>query len=1012
MKVIFTALLSVISCALFAQSSLEITLYDRNTEVPLSQYPITLSNASIGFSVTKNTDSQGKVKFQGLSTSGEYTVITDENDSYHAFEKGGIILKSNQSASITVLVNAKSVVNLDEVVISGANFSQINTINAEVSAELTSKEIETLPIEGRDVTRALYRLPNVTQATGFYPEAPNVAINGANSLFTNYLIDGLDNNENFLGGLKFNIPVGFAQNITVLANNYSAEYGNTANGIFNFTTKSGSNDFSGEAFYILRPGTRELFGITFDASSPLAQRDLSGNQVRDGFQRHQFGFGFGGPIVKDQTFYYVNVEHTTDLKDNLLNSPDLGVNETVAGNNNFTYLSAKIDHKWNSRFKSSLRVNTGLVNIERQGGGLEGGVSFPSTGNQQDRNSLLIAFRNVYSNSNFLSETNVQFARFRWDYANPDNPSSPNVTVLNPGDQTVAVLGHPGFIFNSLEQTYQLQQKFIYFKKNHTLKAGFDVISSDHTLLGGGNPNGSYTVRLTQAELDNLRAQNLGSNLSINDIPSDVEVLNYGIELRPASFGARHNIYSAYIEDLWSVNDKLNLTLGLRYEYDNLSEGGSDQGDFNNLAPRINLNYKLDDKSSIRAGYGLFYEKILYAVYSDALQQSTTSPDYLAQLQELIDLGILPSDTDIDKITFNGNQGASFDQTAIQAQGITYLNGPGSETLQGERNRVFRGESRILNPNGYNNPFSHQFTLGYQNQLSDDILFYVDVTHSRSFNLFRLRNLNSVSSYPIAQSADFTSADVRGPAAADSTRAILISTDAQGAFALVDGNRLRAASRNITVSETAGQARYWSATFNLVKDRGDDNYAYRLSYTLSRLRNNTDDINFRASNGNDFEAEWGPSINDRTHVLSALGYFYPTKNLSINAASLIQSGQPINRIPDGFGTTDLNGDGASFADAYTGNSDRFPGETRNNDRLPWSVNFDLGIQYQISLGGDNRLELRGDVFNVFNTENLSGYSNNATQSNQIQPGSVASGVLIRRNAGPPRQFQFGVRYLF
>jgi hypothetical protein len=43
---------------------------------------------------------------------------------------------------------------------------------------------------------------------------------------------------------------------------------------------------------------------------------------------------------------------------------------------------------------------------------------------------------------------------------------------------------------------------------------------------------------------------------------------------------------------------------------------------------------------------------------------------------------------------------------------------------------------------------------------------------------------------------------------------------------------------------------------------------------------------------------------------------------------LLQSGQPINRIPLGFGTTDLNGDGASFSDAYQGNSDRFPGEQK------------------------------------------------------------------------------------
>jgi hypothetical protein len=219
---------------------------------------------------------------------------------------------------------------------------------------------------------------------------------------------------------------------------------------------------------------------------------------------------------------------------------------------------------------------------------------------------------------------------------------------------------------------------------------------------------------------------------------------------------------------------------------------------------------------------------------------------------------------------------------------------------------------------------------------------------------------------------------------------------------------------------------------NLVKERGDEPLAYRLSYTLSRLENNTEDINFRAQDANNFDAEWGPSINDRTHVINTLLYYFPVKGLSVNLAALLQSGQPVNRTPtprvvtgpDGQPvpgangqpvlTTDLNGDGRSFGDAYVGNSDREPGETRNNDRLPWATTFDLGVQYMFGLGGegDNGLELRADVFNLLNAENLSGYSNNATQSNQVQVGPRSSGVLVRRNAAPPRQFQFGVRYVF
>ena len=148
----------------------------------------------------------------------------------------------------------------------------------------------------------------------------------------------------------------------------------------------------------------------------------------------------------------------------------------------------------------------------------------------------------------------------------------------------------------------------------------------------------------------------------------------------------------------------------------------------------------------------------------------------------------------------------------------------------------------------------------------------------------------------------------------------------------------------------------------------NDNYAWRFIYTLSRNENNTEDINFRAMDSNNFEDEWGPSINDRTHVFeNTIFNLYPCDGWEFTFAGLVQSGMPINRIPDAsvYGTTDLNGDGRSFGDAYVGNSDRSPGESRNNDRLPWSNTIDLGAQYAWSLGTGN-LEFRADVFNLLN----------------------------------------------
>jgi hypothetical protein len=144
-----------------------------------------------------------------------------------------------------------------------------------------------------------------------------------------------------------------------------------------------------------------------------------------------------------------------------------------------------------------------------------------------------------------------------------------------------------------------------------------------------------------------------------------------------------------------------------------------------------------------------------------------------------------------------------------------------------------------------------------------------------------------------------------------------------------------------------------------------------------------------------------------------MAWAYPLRGVTVSLAALVQSGQPINRIPDArvFGTTDLNGDGRAFGDAYVGNSDRWPGAPRNGDRLPWSYLVDLGLRYALSLGRARQVELRADVFNLFNHPNLSGYANNATESNQIQIGPPG-GPVVEKNAGAPRQFQLGVRYAF
>ena len=995
--------LAVPSAAMAQQAGLQITIVRADGGAPVASAEVTLTNPDIGLTRVLTTDTNGQVRADGLTTGGRYRISVAAGSDYEAQAADGVVLRSDFVRGVTIAVGAGT----SEVVVRGRRaVTGINTVNAEISSSLPAETLKALPIEARDVVTALVRLPNVVASTGFFNEAPVVSINGANGLFTNYLIDGLDNNENFLGGLKFPVPLGFTREVTVLANSYSVAFGRTANGIINYTTPSGSNTLHGEAYTLIRPGR------PIDSLSAFPRRDLSGNPVGDSFERYQGGGAISGALVRDKTFFYANFEYTRDINTNVVDAPVLGTVGNVTGTNQFYLGSFRIDHRLTDDWSLALRGNFGNVSIARPGGSLGGGnVTFPSAGSTQERQSTLVALTATYSGDVWTYEGALQYSRFRWDFGRPLRGAGPQVAIRDQTGLTIGVVGHPGFVFDDLENTWQTRHKLQRRFGAHRLSAGVDVIHSDFGLLGGGNVNGNFTVELTPAQIATLRGRNLGLGLGAADVLAlNPSVINYSVELRPQSFGTSQTLYALYVEDEWQIGPKLTATLGLRWDYDTLTAQGGGGVDADNIAPRLALNYKPDARSAIRFGAGLFYGKIPYTVISDALQRNTTSAALRGQLGQLQQLGIIPAGVALAPLTFDGN-------LTVSPACATVAACPSAANVQALRDTALINEVRILNPTGYDSPYSLQFSAGYQYQASSTFSIAVDLIYNRSYNLLRLRDLNAPTPFT-PNLANLTAANIAALRALpdNAARVALASqlglvrtqaaADATRPVALVPGG-----GRQITVSETGGRSTYTALNVQLNKLRGDDIYAFRLSYTLSRLTNDTDDLNFRASNANNFAADFGASANDRRHVISAVGSLYPVKGLTLTAAGLFQSGQPINFIPDAsiFGTQDLNGDGQSFGEAFVGNSDRFPGVARNTGRLPWSTQVDIGARYAINLPV-GAIEFSLDVFNLFNVNNLSGFANAASTSNQVQFGGGAP--FVQRNAGAPRQFQFGASWKF
>ena len=985
-----------------AQITFKLKVIDGLQETPIKNYSIQLKDSKSFATFEATTNNDGIAVFTNLPSLGKYQAQTPEKQNYFALNEAIIVNQNNQTATL-YLTSLKSS-RLDEVIVNGNKKTAINKRDATVSSTITKTEIEALPVEGRDITKSFIRLPNVTTATLGYNESPQIAINGGNPIFTNYLIDGMDNNERFLGNVKFNTPFGFTESATILTNNYSVEYGNTTNGIINVTTRSGTNKFSGEVFYVTRPGK------IIDSKSSFAALDLYGNPVKDGFQRQQLGVGFGGAIKKDKTFYYINFEQTNDIKDNLLNSPVLGINETVRGKNYFSYASAKIDQYWNKNIHSSLRANYGSFDVDVQAGGLTGGLLFPSAASTQKNRTYLVALKNDYKISGRLTgETNFQTSWFKWNYR--DNPlfGKPGVTVQSPTGTVIANLGPQNYIFIDNEYTQQFQQKFKFTSGKHTFKAGVEFTSSDFKLLGAGNSNGFYTVRLNQSQADSIKALNLGSKLDVQNIPANVQVINYLVDIDKKIFGTTQNVFNVYAEDNIEVSKKLNVSLGLRFDYDNLSKGGSTKGDWNNIGPRTSFNYKIDENNVIRGGFGIYYDKIKYSVTSDNLQFSNNSANFKLELKELQRLGKLSSTADLDRITHDGNLKAFYDQGSAPP----YLKGVTAELAQGNRANQSAANYRIKNPDGYQNPYSDQYTFGYERKITNELSFITDLVYVSTNNLFRITNLNAASSYPLNDPA---TAVVRTTAAANLTRPVPVKTVGGQFVTTIGGVDYSGIGRDVFMTETKGKGRYKAINLSLVKAKGaDDKIAYRLVYTLSQYKTDDEGINVRANDNNNYAAEYALGDNDRTDVFSGLITWYVIKDLTLTPTILFQSGQPITRYADATkfgGVTDLNGNGEL---SYTGAgpADYQPGEKRNGGgRLPSSTTFDFSAKYKININKKPAIEISADIYNLLNTENLSGYATARASNNTVQIGPSSSNTLVKRGSAPPRQFQFGVRYLF
>ena len=175
----------------------------------------------------------------------------------------------------------------------------LDTGQAMVALRVTTEQIQELPLVGRDVLDLALMGAGVSEvATGAPAGATSQTISGTYSRYTAYQLDGFGNTRDQHGVQKADVSLDAISEFSVLTNQFSAEYGQSMSGIVSVITKSGTNDFSGSGFLFVRPGA-------WDARDRLTGR-------RAPYDRQDTGFTFGGPIAKDRTHFFTNLEYRNE----------------------------------------------------------------------------------------------------------------------------------------------------------------------------------------------------------------------------------------------------------------------------------------------------------------------------------------------------------------------------------------------------------------------------------------------------------------------------------------------------------------------------------------------------------------------------------------------------------------------------------------------------------------------------------------------------------------------------
>jgi hypothetical protein len=562
---------------------------------------VSLRNHDTNQTLETRTDSRGQYRLVSVPPGDYHLSATAEG---FVTANVDLTLTVGQAIDVPVRLPAAAVSDALSVV---AAAPLVDAVRTQVAGTITPHEVDRLPLNGRNYLDLALLLPNVsrtnTRSNERFAETSavpgtGISVAGQRNIGNTFIVDGLSANDDAadLAGSYFGEEV--IREFQVITSGGSAEFGRSSAGVINIVTQSGTNQPRGRGYGFFRHHA-------LDARNALASRE-------EPLSHAQYGLTLSGPLARNRTFWFANVERTDLSKSGVVTigtgtaavindvldarghqGPRVRSGEFPTGYDTLNAFG-RVDHQLSQG--SQLEVRYSFYDVASQNARAVGGLNDVSRGARLDNRDQTLASRWLQPwGSRLLNELRAQATRSR--LAAPANdPIGPAISisgVANLGNSSSSPTGRT-------IDLVQVADTVTFQQGAHLTKAGVDFLYNDVTIVFPGAARGSY-------DFTSLANFNAGAYRQYQQA--------FG---RDAVSQSNPNL-GLFVQDEWRAAPAITVNAGLRYDLQFLPAPIA--LDTNNLSPRLGVAWSPDSSTVVRASAGLYFDRIPLRATSNALQR-------------------------------------------------------------------------------------------------------------------------------------------------------------------------------------------------------------------------------------------------------------------------------------------------------------------------------------------------------------------------------------------------------